>query len=136
MHDFFAVRERYEHAPFTVSCIVQVLNYFVTLGNVSVPITVNKDNNAVVHVIGAERVTSQVVKLELSDYWVSMSFITYMLYSQPSTGIMKLFFITRGGKAPMWCSLQNFSHSAEKFSSGVFFAFSCKNFHRFASRFG
>jgi hypothetical protein len=82
MHDFFAVRERYEHAPFTVSCIVQVLNYFVTLGNVSVPITVNKDNNAVVHVIGAERVTSQVVKLELSDYWVSMSFITYMLYSQ------------------------------------------------------
>ena len=82
MHDFFAVRERYEHTPFTVSCIVQVLNYFVTLGNVSVPITINKHDNAVVHVIGAERVTSQVVKLELCDYWVSLSFINYMLYSQ------------------------------------------------------
>lgn len=46
------------------------------------PITINKHDNAVVHVIGAERVTSQGVKLELSDYWVSMSFINYMLYSQ------------------------------------------------------
>lgn len=136
MHDFFAVRERYKHALFSVSCIVQVLEHLVTLSYIGVPVTINKDNNAVVHVIGAERVTSQVVKLELSDYWVSMSFITYMLYSQSLYRDQKLFFITRGGKAPMWCSLQNFSHSAEKFSSGVFFAFSCKNFHRFASRFG
>ena len=82
MHDFFAVRERYKHALFSVSCIVQVLEHLVTLSYIGVPVTINKDNNAVVHVIGAERVTSQVVKLELSDYWVSMSFITYMLYSQ------------------------------------------------------
>ena len=82
MHDFFAVRERYKHAIFTVPGIVQVLNYFVTLSYIGVPITINKHDNAVVHVIGAERVTSQGVKLELSDYWVSMSFINYMLYSQ------------------------------------------------------
>ena len=92
MHDFFAVRERYEHTPFTVSCIVQVLNYFVTLGNVSVPITVNKDNNAVVHVIGAERVTSQVVKLELCDYRVSKSLITYMLDPQTFVGNQEALF--------------------------------------------
>ena len=82
MHDFFTVRERYKHALFAVACIVQVLEHLVTLSYIGVPVTINKDNNAVVHVIGAERVTSQVVKLELSDYWVSMSFITYMLYSQ------------------------------------------------------
>lgn len=92
IHDFFAVRERYEHTPFTVSCIVQVLNYFVTLSYIGVPVTINEHDNAVVHVIGAERVASQSVKLELSDYWVSMSFIIHVLDPQTFVGNQEALF--------------------------------------------
>ena len=68
------------------------MNYFVTLGNVSVPITINEHDNAVVHVIGAERVASQSVKLELSDYWVSMSFIIHVLDPQTFVGNQEALF--------------------------------------------
>ena len=92
MHDFFTVRERYKHALFAVACIVQVLEHLVTLSYRGVPVTINEHDNAVVHVIGAERVASQSVKLELSDYWVSMSFIIHVLDPQTFVGNQEAIF--------------------------------------------
>ena len=86
MHDFFTVRERYKHALFSVSCIVQVLEHLVTLSYIGVPVTINKHDNAVVHGISSKRVTSKGVKFEFSDYRVSMSFIIHVLDPQTFVG--------------------------------------------------
>lgn len=92
MHDFFTVRERYKHALFSVSCIVQVLEHLVTLSYIGVPVTINKHDNAVVHGISSKRVTSKGVKFEFSDYRVSMSFIIHVLDPQTFVGNQETLF--------------------------------------------
>lgn len=92
MHDFFTVRERYKHALFSVSCIVQVLEHLVTLSYIGVPVTINKHDNAVVHRISSKRVTSKGVKFEFSDYRVSMSFIIHVLDPQTFVGNQEALF--------------------------------------------
>lgn len=92
MHNFFTVRERYKHALFSVSCIVQVLEHLVTLSYIGVPVTINKHDNAVVHGISSKRVTSKGVKFEFSDYRVSMSFIIHVLDPQTFVGNQEALF--------------------------------------------